>query len=108
MKNKKRLKIINPDRVVNDIVDPTGFTPENNPHKSWDYDNITDIYDPRLYYEYDSEGIFEQKCHRCLVRALIGSGNCVNNGPYFQCMEKELKRRKRKIKVTRQSSLGEY
>lgn len=102
MKRKRKLKIINPDRVVEDIVDPSGFTPENNPYKYYKYDEITDPYDYRRYYEYD-KGIYQRKCHRCLVRAKIGSGNCVNNGPYFQCMEEYLK--KRKIKKTVQVSL---
>lgn len=95
---------MNPDKVVLDIVDPSGFTPENNPHKYYDYDNITDIYDYKRYFEYDETGIFHRKCHQCLIRARIGSGNCINGGQYFQCMDEYLK--KRKVKRTVQSTLG--
>ena len=98
MKKKKR-KIYDESKVDEHLVDPTGFTIWNNPHpskfvKEIDEDNM------ECYFEYDEKGLYKKECHCCLYRALSGSGNCQDGGPYFQCMPRRLKERAEKKQVT--------
>lgn len=98
---RKKRKICNESKVVENIQDPTGFTIHNNPHP---FEGIPISEDDwRCYFEWKDDMINPLKCHNCLQRAKVGSGNCVNGGKYFQCMPKWMARKK--IKKTVQSKL---
>lgn len=105
---RRKVKVYNPNKVDLNLFDPMGFTIFNNPHPLEDY--LVDEYDYKCYHEWDEYGVEPVVCHNCLLRAKIGSGNCVDGGEYFApCIDKKLKlleeRGKGKPKVTYQSTL---
>mgnify|MGYP006872985394 CR=1 FL=1 len=81
-------KIYNSEKVIENLQDPDGWTVENNPHKAPDYMRM---YPDKNgfhwidYFEYFRSG--EMICHSCIIRAKYGSGNCLDGGEYFQCVE---------------------
>ena len=105
----RKRRVYNKDMVREDLVDPSGFTPENNPHPP----NETMISYARLYnkgksdedldcfyFEYDLDGWDHVICHMCLLRAKYGSGNRLDNGEYFHCLRNPevVKARKERVK----------
>ena len=99
------------DKIISDLVDPTGFTVENNPHP---YPLEADAlgggagYDWKAYFEWDKDGIEPIKCHMCLKRAEVGSGNCRDGSDYFICLPKDVREGKRPYippRRTKQSKL---
>ena len=89
-------KIKNRNMVKSDLTDPTGWTVENNPHpypypESVMSPDAGSDYDWKLYMEWDDDGIHVIKCHKCISRAKIGSGNCRDGGEYFICLPKDVR-----------------
>ena len=102
----KKRKIWREDLYVEDLKDPTGWTIENNPHKTKWVDDPHDELEQDNYFEYSDDGFEKVKCHCCILRAKYGSGNCQDNGEYFICLPKDVREGKRKLpKPTVQSKL---
>lgn len=78
------------------IVDPSGWSVENNPHppneivvetaKRYNRRKSDDELDV-FYFEYDRDGWHHIVCHCCLLRAKYDSGNCMDGGEYFKCLK---------------------
>lgn len=77
------------------MKDPSGWTVENNPHP---YPEQLPPDDYKNFFEWDDDGFFTIKCHSCVRRSEVGSGNCMDGGEYFICQ-------KNKVKKTIQSKL---
>ena len=100
-------KVKNRDRVISNLTDPTGWTFTNNPHPNT-YARQGDRSDWRNWHEWDKTSTYSIKCHSCILRVEVGSGNCRDGGDYFICLPKEVREGKvpyRKPIVTKQSKL---
>ena len=94
---------------MNELLDPTGWTVENNPHK-WSFpidekqrDKHGHVWQD--FHEFTPDGM-PLKCHSCLHRALYDNGNCIDGGEYFICLPKSVREGKRSLpKKTKQTKL---
>lgn len=89
------------------IVDPTGWTFENNPHPNA-YADQGNRDDWRNWHEWDKTSTYSIKCHSCIIRAEGDNGNCVDGGEYWICLPKKVREGKEKyvpVKKTVQSKL---
>ena len=96
------------NRIISDLEDPCGWTIQNNPHPNKFVSDPLDEDDWRNWHEWDKDSFHTIACHNCIVRARIGSGNCVDGGNYFICLPKDVREGKvpyRKPVVTKQSKL---
>lgn len=83
----KNKRIVNPDKVITDLEDPDGWTVENNPHPAPSSVRIYPDSNGEYWTDYmEWFGVGKMICHNCIKRAKIGSGNCQDGGPYFQCV----------------------
>jgi len=101
----KKFRVKNPDKVISNLTDPTGWTFNNNPHPNI-WSNPNDESDYRNWMEWDEDSTHPIRCHLCIARAKIGSGNCIDGGDYFICLPKDVREGKRKLpKPTKQVKL---
>lgn len=97
------------NEIIPDLKDPDGWTKENNPHPAPDYVRLYPDKDGGHWTDYmEYYGHAKYICHRCIVRAKYGSGNCIDGGDYFQCVKsgrREELRRKYEEKKDVQTTL---
>ena len=78
------------------IEDPDGWTLKNNKHPNENVNDPTNPDDWRNYFEWDKESYAPIVCHSCLLRAPIGSGNCINGGEYWLCVRNGTREKNKK------------
>lgn len=94
------------NKVISNLQDPRGWTIRNNPHPNKYVTDRFDETDWRNWHEWDKNSHHPIACHNCIVRAKIGSGNCMDGGDYFICLPKDVREGKRKLpKPTKQTKL---
>ena len=101
-------KIVCKSKVISDLEDPRGWTIRNNPHPNTSVSDPLDEDDWRNWHEWDDRSYKSIACHMCLLRAKIGSGNCLDGGPYFICLPEDVRTGKvpyKKPVITKQSTL---
>ena len=85
------------NRVISDLEDPDGWTLENNPRPAPSYLRVYPNHDGSHWTDYlEYYGHGKYICHKCIVRAKHGSGNCVDGGEYFQCVASGMREELRK------------
>ena len=93
----KNRRIYNPKMVRSDLEDPDGWTVENNPRPADETLRVYPDSDGEHWVDYFEWYGFDKKiCHGCLQRAKYGSGNCRDNGEYFQCVRSGKRERLRR------------
>ena len=90
-------RIVDPDKVINNLEDPDGWTPENNTHPFPPYMRAYPNPDGSHWTDYmECFGNGKYICHNCIKRAKIGAGNCQDNGEYFICVSSGRREKLRK------------
>ena len=103
-----KVRIVNPEKVDDNLKDPRGWNIKNNPHPNEWVTDPTDEKDWRNWFEWDEDSLHPTVCHNCIKRAKIGSGNCQNGGDYFICLPKDVRDGKKLIKQTTQVALDGF
>ena len=75
-------------KIISDLKDPEGWTLKNNPHPAPSHMRVYPNNDGSHWIDYmEYFGVGKYVCHNCIKRAKYGSGNCLDGGDYFQCVE---------------------